>query len=131
MLALLEERELLRAAARISGDTGLEFVGAIEGSQIEGIVRRRVELTSGRFAMIANTTRIWPTSNFVGVMPDSRAGPAPATLSLMAGSAIGRNGASGARSGRSRNLARGRVDPAGTGHARIRRRGLGSTETAA
>jgi type IV secretory pathway VirD2 relaxase len=54
MLTLLEERELLRAAARISGDTGLEFVGAIEGSQIEGIVRRRLELASGRFAMIDN-----------------------------------------------------------------------------
>ena len=54
MLAVLQRRELLRVAAGISEETGLEFVPAQPGSRVEGLVRRRLDLASGRFAMIEN-----------------------------------------------------------------------------
>ncbi|MES2137387.1 MAG: relaxase/mobilization nuclease RlxS [Pseudomonadota bacterium] len=54
MLAILQRRELLRVAAGISEETGLEFVPAKAGSRVEGVVRRRLDLASGRFAMIEN-----------------------------------------------------------------------------
>jgi type IV secretory pathway VirD2 relaxase len=52
MLALLQRRELLRVAAAIAGETGLEFAEASQGMRIGGVVRRRLDLASGRFAMI-------------------------------------------------------------------------------
>jgi type IV secretory pathway VirD2 relaxase len=55
MLAVLQRRELLRAAAAIAGETGLEFVPAKAGSRVEGVVRRRLDLASGRFALIENS----------------------------------------------------------------------------
>ena len=54
MLAMLQRRELLRVAAGISAETGLEFAPAQPGSRVEGNVRRRLDLGSGRFAMIDN-----------------------------------------------------------------------------
>ena len=54
MLALLQRRELLRVAAGIAEDSGLEFAPAAEGVRIAGIVRRRLDLASGRFAVIEN-----------------------------------------------------------------------------
>ena len=54
MLAVLQRRELLRTAAAIARETGLVFVPAEPGSRVEGVVRRRVDLASGRFALIEN-----------------------------------------------------------------------------
>jgi len=54
MLAVLQRRELQRIAAGIARDTGLEFVAADEGTHISGIARRRLDLASGRFALIDN-----------------------------------------------------------------------------
>lgn len=54
MLGQLQRRELLRVAAGITRDTGLEFSPAHDGMRVEGIVRRRVDLASGRFALIDN-----------------------------------------------------------------------------
>jgi type IV secretory pathway VirD2 relaxase len=52
MIAVLERREILRAAAIVAQETGLDFVATRGGSQIAGIVRRRLDLASGRFAVI-------------------------------------------------------------------------------
>lgn len=54
MLAVLQRREMLRVAAGISAETGLEFAPAQPGSRVEGSVRRRLDLGSGRFAMVEN-----------------------------------------------------------------------------
>jgi type IV secretory pathway VirD2 relaxase len=54
LIAVLQRRELLRVAAALSRETGLEFAPAEEGSRIEGALRRRVDLASGRFAVVDN-----------------------------------------------------------------------------
>jgi hypothetical protein len=54
MIAVLERRELQRVAAVIARETGLDFLPADEGVRVEGVVRRRIDLASGRFAMIDN-----------------------------------------------------------------------------
>lgn len=54
MVRRLEQRELRRTAALLSRESGLEFVATEKGMQVEGVVRRRVDLASGRFAMIEN-----------------------------------------------------------------------------
>ncbi|HYE28311.1 MAG TPA: relaxase/mobilization nuclease RlxS [Allosphingosinicella sp.] len=51
-IALLQRRELLRVAGEIARDTGLAFAETGDGSRIEGVLRRRLDLASGRFAMI-------------------------------------------------------------------------------
>jgi hypothetical protein len=51
-LALLRQRELSAAAAQLSGELGLSFVPAADGERIEGVLRRRVDLASGRFALV-------------------------------------------------------------------------------
>ena len=53
-VARLERRDLRQVAAFLSRESGLQFVAAEKGMQVEGIVRRRVDLASGRFAMIDN-----------------------------------------------------------------------------
>ncbi|MBX3562614.1 MAG: relaxase/mobilization nuclease and DUF3363 domain-containing protein [Sphingomonas sp.] len=53
-IAVLQRRELLRVAGAISGETGLAFAEPAEGVRVEGVVRRRLDLASGRFAMIEN-----------------------------------------------------------------------------
>ena len=53
-LADLRQRGLFAAAAKLSGELGLSFVPAAEGERIEGILRRRVDLAAGRFALIEN-----------------------------------------------------------------------------
>lgn len=55
LLAELQRRDLVRTAARIGDESGKEFVEASSGMHIEGIVRRRLDLVSGRFAMIENS----------------------------------------------------------------------------
>jgi type IV secretory pathway VirD2 relaxase len=53
-LAVLRQRELSVAAARLSGELGLNFIPAADGDRVEGILRRRVDLASGRFALVEN-----------------------------------------------------------------------------
>ena len=53
MVSRLQRRELLRVAAGIARDTGLDFAPTHEG-RIEGVLRRRLDLASGRFALIDN-----------------------------------------------------------------------------
>jgi type IV secretory pathway VirD2 relaxase len=54
LLAILQRRELLRIAGQLSDELGLDFAEAKAGERIEGILKRRVDLTSGRFALIEN-----------------------------------------------------------------------------
>ena len=53
-VALLQRRELLRVAGEIGRETGLGFSETSEGGRVEGVLRRRLDLASGRFAMIEN-----------------------------------------------------------------------------
>jgi type IV secretory pathway VirD2 relaxase len=53
-LAVLQRRELVRAADAIAQDTGLEPAVFGHGSNVEGVVRRRLDLACGRFAAIEN-----------------------------------------------------------------------------
>lgn len=52
MLTQLCDRELKRIAGQLSGELGLAYTEARSGSRIEGVYRRRVDLASGRFAVI-------------------------------------------------------------------------------
>ncbi|MDC7810122.1 relaxase/mobilization nuclease RlxS [Sphingomonas koreensis] len=52
MLATLQRRELLRVAGQLSEELGLPFAEPSSGTRIEGVVRRRIDLVSGRFALI-------------------------------------------------------------------------------
>lgn len=51
---ILQRRELMRVAGEISRESGLGFAEAGEGTRIEGLLRRRLDLACGRFAMIEN-----------------------------------------------------------------------------
>jgi hypothetical protein len=53
-IKLLERRELQWVAAGIARNTGLGFLPAKDGTRVEGVVRRCIDLASGRFAMIDN-----------------------------------------------------------------------------
>ncbi len=52
MLALLRRRELARVGAQLSAELGLHYAEPYPGERIEGIYRRRLDLTSGRYALI-------------------------------------------------------------------------------
>jgi type IV secretory pathway VirD2 relaxase len=52
LLATLQRRELLRVAGRISDELGLPFAEARNGERIAGVLTRRVDLSSGRFALV-------------------------------------------------------------------------------
>lgn len=52
LTARLRQRELAAVARQLSGELGLEFVAHRPGERIEGIVRRPVDLVSGRYALI-------------------------------------------------------------------------------
>ncbi|WP_415179079.1 relaxase/mobilization nuclease RlxS [Parasphingorhabdus sp.] len=52
MIANLQRRELLRVAGQLSDESGLAFRETKQGEQIEGILKRRVALVSGKFAII-------------------------------------------------------------------------------
>ncbi len=54
LLDTLRRREIDAASAKLSAETGLPRVGSAEGEHVAGIYRQRVQLTSGRFAMIDN-----------------------------------------------------------------------------
>ncbi|MES1975413.1 MAG: relaxase/mobilization nuclease RlxS [Pseudomonadota bacterium] len=51
-LAILQRRELLRVARQLSDELGLHFAEARLGESIEGTLRRRVDMTSGRYALV-------------------------------------------------------------------------------
>ncbi|OYW46433.1 MAG: conjugal transfer protein TraI [Sphingomonadales bacterium 32-68-7] len=51
-LAILQRRELLRVSEALARATGKDFVQPVEGTRLEGIVRQRLDLASGRFALI-------------------------------------------------------------------------------
>lgn len=52
LVAQLQRRELLRVAGQLSDELGLQFAEAGPNERIEGILKRSIDLTSGRFALI-------------------------------------------------------------------------------
>ena len=52
LLGLLRQRELTRIGAQLSDEIGLDYVEAQSRRRIEGTYRRRVDLASGRFALV-------------------------------------------------------------------------------
>ncbi len=52
MLDTLRKRELDSVAAKIAGETGLAYRPTQTGEKVAGVVRQRLALSSGRFAMI-------------------------------------------------------------------------------
>lgn len=52
LLGLLRRRELGRIGAQLSGELGLHYAEPQPGGRIEGVYRRRLDLASGRFALI-------------------------------------------------------------------------------
>lgn len=54
MLDALRKRELDSVGAKIAGEIGLAYRPAASGEKIAGVVRQRLALASGRFAMIDN-----------------------------------------------------------------------------
>src|SRR5262249_1363041 len=52
LLKTLRRRELEEAVAKLSAEAGLAHVPSIEGEHVAGVYRRRLNLASGRFAMI-------------------------------------------------------------------------------
>ena len=54
LLDHLRRREIDAVSAKLSASTGLPRVSAAEGEHVAGIYRQRVQLASGRFAMIDN-----------------------------------------------------------------------------
>jgi hypothetical protein len=52
LLKMLRERDLSTAATTLSAESGLAHRPSVEGEHVAGIYRRRVTLSSGRFAMI-------------------------------------------------------------------------------
>ena len=52
LLDTLRRREMDTASAKLSAEIGLPRLGAAEGEQVAGVYRQRVQLASGRFAMI-------------------------------------------------------------------------------
>ena len=54
LLDTLRRQELDRAAGKLSAETGLPRQSAAQGEHVAGLYRQRVQLASGRFAMIDN-----------------------------------------------------------------------------
>ncbi|HLG90330.1 MAG TPA: relaxase/mobilization nuclease RlxS [Alphaproteobacteria bacterium] len=52
MLRLLQRRELARAAGQLSEELGLRYIETRPNDRVEGVYRRRLDLASGRFAVI-------------------------------------------------------------------------------
>ena len=49
---MLQQRELLRAGDELAAELGKPFAEAQEGGRIEGTITRRIDLVSGRFAVV-------------------------------------------------------------------------------
>lgn len=56
LLTTLRDRELARTAATITAETSRTFVRAQEGDSVQGRYNRRLDLISGRFALLEATT---------------------------------------------------------------------------
>lgn len=54
-VAALRRRELLRVAAGLVREMGKDFIEPSEGLRVEGIVSRRMDLASGRFAVVESS----------------------------------------------------------------------------
>jgi hypothetical protein len=54
LLNELRRREIDAVSAKLSAETGLPRIGSAEGEHVAGVYRQRVQLASGRFAMIDN-----------------------------------------------------------------------------
>jgi type IV secretory pathway VirD2 relaxase len=52
LLDQLRRRELLRVASQLSGELALDFSEAGRGERIDGILKRPIDLVSGRFALV-------------------------------------------------------------------------------
>ncbi len=52
LLETLKARDLGAAASRLQAETGLVFRPLVEGDEVSGVYRRRLDLASGRFAMV-------------------------------------------------------------------------------
>ncbi len=52
LLRILRERELQKVGGQLAGQLGLRYIAQQPGRRIEGIYRRRVDLASGRYALI-------------------------------------------------------------------------------
>ena len=52
LLNVLRRRELNRVGGQLSKELGLAYTETRPGERIEGVYRRRVDLASGRFALI-------------------------------------------------------------------------------
>ena len=52
LIEQLRRRELLRVAGKLADELGLDFSEARQGERIEGVVRRSVDMVSGRHALI-------------------------------------------------------------------------------
>jgi hypothetical protein len=59
LLDTLTQRELADTATQIASQTGLAFRPVEEGDHVSGIYRRRVDLASGRFALIEDGHQLW------------------------------------------------------------------------
>lgn len=55
MDAELRRREMGTAAARLSRQLGLPFSEPVRGERVEGVLRRRIDLSSGSFALVENS----------------------------------------------------------------------------
>jgi hypothetical protein len=51
-LVVLRRRELARVATQLSGELGLVYAEPRSGERVGGVYRRRLDLASGRFALI-------------------------------------------------------------------------------
>ena len=54
MIAELRRRELAKAGAQIAADRRLPYIEGEKGDRITGVYKRRIDLASGRFAVIEN-----------------------------------------------------------------------------
>lgn len=52
LLANLRRRELVRVAGQLSDEFGMAYAETRSGDRVEGVYRRSIDLTSGRFALI-------------------------------------------------------------------------------
>jgi len=81
MLATLRRRELLRVATQMADELGVPYLEAEQGTRIGGRIARRVDLASGRFALVANSREFalvpWRPSleRQIGRVLDVKVGP--------------------------------------------------------
>jgi type IV secretory pathway VirD2 relaxase len=55
MVAELQRRELAKEGAKFARERGLPYAETAKGDQVSGVYRKRVDLASGRFALVENS----------------------------------------------------------------------------